>query len=120
MRNIPVQKLLIRFLGLATIAGILIALPAVPLAAIQEGVTVTKNVTSALSSDPLLGKRSIEVYIHEGRVALVGFVENQKEMDRAIELAKNADGVQSVQNSLMFIDPKGYNIIPRDLYFESP
>ncbi len=120
MTHAPAQKTLILFLGLATIAGLLILFPPMTLASIPDDDTIAKTVTSALSSDPVLGKRTIEVFSYRGRVGLVGFVENQKEMDRAIELAKQIDGVQSVQNNLMYLDPNGFNVIPRSWGFQSP
>lgn len=120
MRHSPAQKALFMFLGLAAIAVLFFASPSMTAAAIADDETIAKAVMSGLSSDPLLGKRTIEVYSYQGRVNLVGFVDSEKEMDRATEVAKQTDGVRSVKNNLMYTDPHGPNIIPRDRGFQNP
>ncbi|MEX5213522.1 MAG: BON domain-containing protein [Nitrospiraceae bacterium] len=60
----------------------------------------TEKVKSALAADPVLSQRKISVATLEGRVFLTGNVEAQREAEKAVELAKNAEGVRSVQDNL--------------------
>lgn len=62
---------------------------------------ITDQVKSALASDPMLRERDIKVSTYKKRVQLLGNVETQRQADRAVELAKNVEEVQSVQNSLV-------------------
>lgn len=60
----------------------------------------TEKVKNAFAADPVLSQRKISVNTLEGRVFLTGNVEAQREAEKAVELAKNAEGVRSVQDNL--------------------
>jgi hyperosmotically inducible protein len=62
---------------------------------------ITDQVKAALASDPMVGQRDIKVATYKRRVQLLGNVPTQREADRAVELAKNVEEVQSVQNDLL-------------------
>lgn len=61
---------------------------------------VTTRVKSALLSDPSTKSFDISVETRKGEVQLSGFVDNQAKIDRAIEVARNVEGVQSVTNKM--------------------
>ena len=117
--RLMMRSALVGILGLGLVLGLMAILPAGAAADIPDD-TITNSVKSTISGDPALAKREIEVSTFRGRVSLVGFVDNQREADRAVELARNADGVKSVQNNLMYLAPMGKNIIPRAHGFQSP
>lgn len=62
---------------------------------------ITNQVKAALASDPTLRERDIKVTTYKRRVQLLGTVPTQREADRAVELAKHVEEVQSVQNDLL-------------------
>jgi hypothetical protein len=110
------QELLHRVFGygLAVLAVMLICIsPGVVGATVNDDDSITAQVKSALAADPSLGKRQIQVNTYHQRVLLTGFVENQKEAVKAIELATSIDTVKSVQNNLMIQEGPGPHVIPR-------
>lgn len=62
---------------------------------------IVDKVKQALASDQTLSQRGITVSAYNGRVQLKGKVENQREADRAVELAKNVEETRAVQNDLV-------------------
>ncbi len=87
---------------------------AIPVGAtLSEDESITAQVKSTLASDPSLGKRQIVVNTYNKRVQLTGFVGNQKESAKAVELARSLDEVKSVQDNLMIEEGPGPHIIPR-------
>jgi hyperosmotically inducible protein len=62
---------------------------------------IVDKVKSALASDQTLSQRGITVSAYNGRVQLKGRVENQREADRAVDLAKNVEETRAVQNDLV-------------------
>jgi hyperosmotically inducible protein len=67
---------------------------------------ITTKVKSALLTDSQAHGGDTSVETRKGEVLLSGFVDNQAQADREVQLAKAVDGVQSVQNKLMIKDGK--------------
>jgi hyperosmotically inducible protein len=67
---------------------------------------ITTKVKTALMTDNLGKGGDTSVETRKGEVLLSGFVDNQAQADREVQLAKAVDGVQSVQNKLMIKDGK--------------
>ena len=67
---------------------------------------ITTKVKSALLTDSQAHGGDTSVETRKGEVLLSGFVDNQAQADREVQLAKAVDGVQSVQNKLMVKDGK--------------
>jgi len=62
---------------------------------------ITTKVMSLLASDDFLKSFQINVESFKGVVQLSGFVNSQKAIDKAVEIAKSVKGVTSVKNSLV-------------------
>jgi hyperosmotically inducible protein len=67
--------------------------------AIDDGV-VTAKVKAALVQDPVTKAHEINVETFKGTVQLSGFVESDQARSRAVELAKDVDGVKRVKDAL--------------------
>src|SRR3989304_4127129 len=61
---------------------------------------ITTKVKSQLGADDFLKSFQISVETYKGIVQLSGFVDSQKAVDRAGEIAKGVSGVKSVKNRL--------------------
>jgi len=61
---------------------------------------VTTRVKSALLSDPSIKSFDIAVVTRKNEVMLSGFVDNQTQIDRAIEITRGVEGVESVINKM--------------------
>lgn len=61
---------------------------------------VTTRVKSTLLADPAIKSFDIAVVTRKGEVQLSGFVDNQTQIDRAIDIARGVEGVQSVINKM--------------------
>lgn len=61
---------------------------------------VTTRVKSALLADPDIKSFDFKVETRKGEVQLNGFVDNQSQIDRAIETARGIEGVRSVRNEM--------------------
>lgn len=61
---------------------------------------VTTRVKSALLTDPNIKSLDIAVVTRKGEVQLSGFVDNQTQIDRAIEITRGVEGVESVINKM--------------------
>jgi hyperosmotically inducible protein len=66
---------------------------------IDDGVITTK-VKSALLSDPGVKSFDIAVVTRKGQVQLSGYVDNQTQVNRAIDVARRVEGVQSIDNEM--------------------
>lgn len=62
---------------------------------------ITTKIKSQIAADSLLKAFQISVETFKGTVQLSGFVNSQKDVDRATEIANNAKGVRSVKNNLI-------------------
>jgi len=67
---------------------------------------ITTKVKSALLADNVGKGGDTSVETRKGEVLLSGFVDNQGQADREVQLAKGVAGVTSVQNKLMLKDGK--------------
>ena len=61
---------------------------------------IATKVKSKLIDDPLTKARDIQVETFKGTVQLAGYADNQAEIDRAVSLAQNTQGVKSVRNNI--------------------
>ncbi|MBT9612905.1 MAG: BON domain-containing protein [Burkholderiales bacterium] len=61
---------------------------------------VTTRVKSALLADPSIKSFDIAAVTRKGEVQLSGFVDNQTQIDRAIDIVRGVEGVQSVTNKM--------------------
>lgn len=66
---------------------------------VDDGI-VTGKVKSLLLSDPGVKSFDIAVATSKGEVQLSGFLDNQMQIDRAMELARGVEGVQGVDNKM--------------------
>jgi osmotically-inducible protein OsmY len=62
--------------------------------------TVTAKVKAALSTDPSLGKFSIDVKTIRGEVVLEGKVDSIEDVYKAAEIVNRVEGVKSLFNDL--------------------
>jgi osmotically-inducible protein OsmY len=62
---------------------------------------ITTKVKSGLAADDFLKSFQISVETYKGSVQLSGFVDSQKAVDTAGQIARNVKGVTSVQNNLI-------------------
>lgn len=67
--------------------------------AIDDGV-VTAKVKAKLIEDPVTKAHQINVDTFKGTVQLSGFVESDQARTRALQLARDVDGVKSVKDAL--------------------
>ncbi|MFC4309652.1 BON domain-containing protein [Steroidobacter flavus] len=67
--------------------------------AIDDGV-VTAKVKAKLIEDPVTKAHQINVETFKGTVQLSGFVETDQARNRALQLARDVDGVKSVKDAL--------------------
>ena len=61
---------------------------------------VTAKVKSALLADPDIKSFDIAIATRKGEVQLSGYVNNQAQISRAIDIARGIEGVQSINNEM--------------------
>ena len=61
---------------------------------------ITTKVKAQLANDDFLKSFEISVETYKGTVQLSGFVDSQKSVDKAGEIARSVKGVKSVKNNL--------------------
>jgi hyperosmotically inducible periplasmic protein len=61
---------------------------------------ITKEVKTALKDEPAYKFSGVNVYTYAGTVQLSGFVDTQAQKQRAEQLARSVDGVQTVANGI--------------------
>ena len=66
---------------------------------VDDGI-VTARVKSALLNDPGVKSFDIAIATRKGEVQLSGFVDNQAQINRAIDIARGVEGVQSIKNEM--------------------
>lgn len=72
-----------------------------PLATVNgtiDDTLLSAQVKSALLADPEIKALDFNVVTHKGEVQLSGFVENQAQLDRAMEITRNIEGVKTVDD----------------------
>jgi osmotically-inducible protein OsmY len=62
---------------------------------------ITTKIKSQIAGDSLLKAFQISVETFKGTVQLSGFVNSQKDVDRATEISNNVNGVRSLRNNLI-------------------
>src|SRR5690348_9205951 len=67
--------------------------------AVDDGV-VTAKVKAALVADPVTKAHQINVETFKGTVQLSGFVESDEARSRALQLARDVDGVKHVKDAM--------------------
>jgi len=67
--------------------------------AIDDGV-VTASVKAKLIEDPVTKAYQINVDTFKGNVSLSGFVESEQARTRALQLARDVDGVKNVKDAM--------------------
>ena len=65
-----------------------------------DDTVITTKVKAALIDDSSVRSREVSVETFKGVVQLSGFIESRSAMDRAVEIARNVDGVTSVKNNM--------------------
>jgi hyperosmotically inducible protein len=66
----------------------------------MEDAVISTEVKGVLTADPLIKGEQINVDTVQGVVQLSGRVDNQAQIERALELAQKVKGVESVKSSL--------------------
>ncbi|GAA4343054.1 BON domain-containing protein [Pigmentiphaga soli] len=61
---------------------------------------ITAKVKAAYVSDKTVSATDVNVETYRGTVQLSGFVDNSAQISRAVEIARNIEGVKSVKNDL--------------------
>ncbi len=61
---------------------------------------ITAQVKAALLGDPSIKSMDISVITRKGEVQLSGFVNNQGQMERAVDVARGVEGVTQVSNEM--------------------
>ena len=61
---------------------------------------ITSKIKSQLAADDFLKSFEISVETYKGTVQLSGFVDSQRAVDRAGQIARGVEGVKSVKNNL--------------------
>jgi len=74
--------------------------------AIDDGV-VTAKIKARLVEDPVTKAHQIKVDTFRGTVELSGFVETDQARTRALELAKDVDGVKRVRDAMDIRNSRG-------------
>ena len=65
-----------------------------------DDTVVTTRVKSALLAEPEVKAFDLKVETRKGEVQLSGFVDNQAQIDRAIEVTRSVIGVKAVENKM--------------------
>ncbi len=73
----------------------------VSLGAGVDDAVITTRVKAALLNDPAVKSGDISVATSKAQVQLSGFVNDQKQMDRAIEVARSVENVAGVSNEMV-------------------
>jgi hyperosmotically inducible protein len=65
-----------------------------------DDTTITARVKTALLADESVKSFDIAVVTRKNEVQLSGFVDNQLQMDRAVEITRSVEGVRSINNQM--------------------
>ena len=97
-----------RFVGYLALAMLMLAFVACDSTSKKEGAgefvddsVITTKVKALLAEDDFLKSFQISVETYKGTVQLSGFVDSQKAVDKAGEIARGVKGVKSVRNNLI-------------------
>ncbi|MBL1263568.1 BON domain-containing protein [Methylomicrobium sp. RS1] len=61
---------------------------------------ITTKVKTAIFNEPGLDSAEINVETYQGNVQLSGFVESREDIERAVQVARQVEGVKSVKNDM--------------------
>ena len=96
-----------RFVAYFALVMLMVAFAACDSTSKQEGAgefvddsIITTKVKALLAEDDFLKSFQISVETYKGTVQLSGFVDSQKAVDKAGEIARGVKGVKSVKNNL--------------------
>jgi hypothetical protein len=67
---------------------------------VVDDATITTKIKAALLQSPEVKGLDVKVETQKGVVQLSGFVANQAQIDKAVEVAKGVTGVKEVQNKM--------------------
>jgi hyperosmotically inducible protein len=70
-----------------------------------DDATITAKVKAALADAPDVAARNVNVTTYRGVVQLSGFVNSSNEIARAASVARQIEGVRSVENDLKVVAP---------------
>lgn len=76
------------------------AAPAISIGTEVDDSVITTQVKTALLADASIKSADISVATRKGEVQLSGFVNNQGQIDRAVEVARAIEGVTQVSNDM--------------------
>ena len=74
--------------------------PATTVGAAIDDTVVTTRVKAALVADPAVKSYGFKVETRKGEVQLSGFVDNQGQIDHAVEVTRGIEGVRTVSNQM--------------------
>jgi hyperosmotically inducible protein len=74
--------------------------PAITLGTQVDDTVITSRVRSALVSDELVKSFDLQVVTRKGVVQLGGFVDEQRQIDQAVSVARGVVGVTDVENAM--------------------
>ena len=66
-----------------------------------DDATITTKVKSDFVLDKTVDATNIKVETYKGTVQLSGFAKSQAEINKAVQIARNVSGVQSVKNDIL-------------------
>jgi osmotically-inducible protein OsmY len=66
-----------------------------------DDTTITTKVKADFVADKTVDASNIKVETYKGTVQLSGFAKSQAEINRAVQIARNVTGVQSVKNDVL-------------------
>jgi len=74
--------------------------PGATVGTVVDDSVLTAKLKSALLVDPGVKGIDVKIETRKGEVQLSGFVDDQSQIDRAVTIARNMEGVRSVENKM--------------------
>ena len=72
-----------------------------------DDTVITSKIKAAFAADPTVKATEVKVETFKGTVQLSGFVDDATARARAVEVAKNVEGVKNVKNDLALRNKTG-------------
>ncbi|MDB6096998.1 MAG: transport-associated protein [Francisellaceae bacterium] len=66
-----------------------------------DDANIVATVKAKLIAEPKIPSKNISINSYKGTVQLSGFVDNEAQINQAVAIARNVNGVNSVVNNLM-------------------
>ena len=66
-----------------------------------DDTVITAKVKAAVLNEPSLKSAEINVETHKGKVQLSGFIRSRADINKAVQVARRVEGVQSVDNAMI-------------------